>query len=158
MSERPVPKSFIVAVAFVFAVGFAALVLLGAGITSVLTNADEPLTFGDNLPGFGIPLTVIAALCFALAAIRAGLRFRNRVRWGAVLGIALTTWVCGFIAEAIATLAFNRFGVGDLVFAILAFIFQPPGWIIFGSALLAGWAYLGTLGWQQRNGSTKQFA
>jgi len=158
MSERPVPKTFIVGVAFIFAVGFAALVLLGAGFVSLVTNADEPLTFADNLPGFGIILTVIASVCFALAAIRSGLRFRGRVRLGVVLGIALTTWVCGFVAEAIATLSVNKFGAGDVVFAILAFLFQPPGWIIFISALVAGWAYLGTLRWQQRNGATKQFA
>jgi len=144
--------------AFIFAVGFAALVLLGAGITAVLTNADEPLTFADNLPGFGPILTVIAALAMAIASIRAGLGFRGRVRFGSIVGIALTTWACGFIAEAVATLIYNKFGGADLIFAVLAFVFQPPGWIIFASALLAGWAYLGTLRWQDRNADTKQFA
>ena len=155
-------RGFVIATAFLFAGGYASLVLLGSGISSVLSGKDDPFSFGQlALPGWGVVLTVATAIFFALAAARAGMSSNGRVRILSILGITLTTWFSGLVFEVITGLIYAG---RDPLAAAIAGVFgyfssqDEVGLIIFAAAAIAGWAYLGTLRWQARNAETRQFA
>ena len=151
-------RSFITAMAFLCGAGFVALVLLGSGIASTLMNTDDPFSFGVYSTGVGPIVTALTLPCFSLAAWRAGRAFTGRIRFWSLIGIAVTTFFAGLVIQIIVVILLSSQTAGSWVFAVVAFVIQPPGLIVASAAFIAGWAYLGTLRWQMRNAETKQFA
>ncbi len=180
-------RAFTVGIAFIFAGGFGALVILGSGIASVVRNTDDPLGFGVYVAGYGVVVIVACAIVFALAAMRAARGFLRpriprsrtrsrlpcdsesadarpapspdpRVRFTAVVGITATTFACALVINALAAVLIDPRGVSWLGYAFFVFLLNGPALIILVSAAITGWAYLGSLRWQYLNAGSKQFA
>lgn len=159
--RRSLPRGFVVGIAFVYAVGFAALVIMGSGIESVLRSTDDPFGFGVYVAGAGPAIILLSTLFFAIAALRAGLaanRGNLRVSFMRLVGIVVTVWVSTLLADLIVGITVDPRGIRWAGYTIFGYVLAGPGWIIAAAAVVAGLAYLGTLRWQHLNGATRQFA
>jgi hypothetical protein len=155
MTEKLPSTSFIVSMAFLCGFGAAAAMITGLGMIVLVTVSDN--AFAPLVQGVGIGATIVAFLALIAGLILVGLRRDNRVRWvriAAVTGAVLIVYV---LATAITSL-FVTPGNGWLVALSGVFVFVSPAtFVLVLATAVATWAFFGSLGWQARNGETRQY-
>lgn len=156
MNDLRPPTGYIVGTAFLFGVGFAALVILGLGAIAVMGDTDSPVS--PVLDGLApIPLVISGLVCVA-ALVRHGLKRDNRLRWMPVLSTSVVTVLGYAISVALVILVFQRWEPATSWLHIGQAVVAPATVVVFVAAATSAWAYFGTLRWQARNAETKQFA
>jgi uncharacterized membrane protein (DUF106 family) len=86
-----------------------------------------------------------------------GLRRDNRLRWtriAAITGVVLIAYLVGYAVVSIITSGGD--GVLVALSSLILFV-SPPTLVICVAAVVATWAYFGSLRWQARNAETKQY-
>ena len=156
MSALRPATSYIVGTAFLFGVGFGALVILGLGAIAVALNSDDPVS--PYLGALAPIALILAGFAFIGAVIRRGLRRDNRLRVWPVVEASLTTVIVYALAVIVTMVVFWRWEPASSLAHIGQALSSPASLVILLAAALSSWAYFGTLRWQARNAETRQFA
>ena len=155
MTEKLPSTSFIVSMALLCGVGAAAVVILGLGVVTVVTLDDNP--FAPLIQGPAIAAVIVAMVVLMGALIVVGLRRDNRLRWARIAGITggvVIAYLVGYAVVSVLTSGGDGFLVA--LSSVLLFV-SPATLVICVAALVATWAYFGSLRWQARNAETKQY-
>jgi len=155
MTEKLPSTSFIVSMAFLYGVAAGAVLILGLGVVSLVTLSDNP--FDPLAQGPAITAVIVAVLVMIGALIVVGLRRDNRLRWtriAAITGVVLIAYLVGYAVVSIITSGGDGFLVA--LSSLILFV-SPPTLVICVAAVVATWAYFGSLRWQARNAETRQY-
>ena len=156
MSDKIPATGFIVGTAFLFAVAFGAVAIMGLGMLAVLLDSDNP--FAPLVQGAGVAALIAAALTWVLVSIRQGLRRDNRLRLAPILIGAVSALVGFAVFYALFALLFDTAEAFTTLVGLANLLRAPATWLVTCAAMLASLSYVATLRWQARNAQTKQFA
>jgi hypothetical protein len=123
--------------ALVFAlIAFAALLIAGLGVTSLLTSSDVIAVPGvGELPGI---LAVVAALGMFAGSLWVGIR-RDRPSYWTALWAAVATFLAYLFGAAIGAL-FAGHGIAAALAVVGALVTRWFGVVVFGTAVVSAWA------------------